>query len=128
MKNVFSILALFLCVNLFGTVPEYLDVTRRNAGPNGYDKVDQKWTDREGSKGELKCINEGSAKCAWQESGVGEYPIDLDLYTELILTEYENNENDGSGTINVNGEIFSFTVIESLGEGDGTVRYYFHNL
>ncbi|GGH66855.1 hypothetical protein [Phaeocystidibacter marisrubri] len=129
MKKVFIFLGPLLfsfSIAFAGEVPDRVIYKRSGGGENGYSSVKQKWLDTTSDEtvGSLKCTGEGLIRCIWQTSGVG-YPIDLDTYAEEILTMYDSESDDGSGTIVVGSTTFTYQVIENLGKGDGTVIFTF---
>ncbi|GGH66845.1 hypothetical protein [Phaeocystidibacter marisrubri] len=124
MKRLLSLTGVctLLTISAQATVPEYLDVRKSGGGPEGYDKVRQDWTGE--NRGKLTCYNEGTSSCHWREFiGAQGYPIDIDFISTQILNEYENGNSNRIGTIVVGDAIVHYWILESLGNGDGTIRF-----
>jgi hypothetical protein len=105
-------------------IPSRLDLVRSGGGPDGYKTVSQQWTGPE--SGKLTCEGGGLIKCSWYYKGSLAYPVDFNEYAYEILVA---NQNGGSstGTYNVNGFVFTYSVLHNNGGGDGHVVFLILN-
>jgi hypothetical protein len=119
-RLIVTIVCVFLSSSLSASKPKYIDAIKSGGGQNGYDKVVQEWTGDE--SGLLKCTNPGNIACRWMD--LGGSSINIYNYLSLVLTHYENG-GSASGTMTVGSTTFNFWVLESYGDGDGRVLFYF---
>lgn len=105
-------------------VPSRLDLVRSGGGPDGYKTVTQQWTGPD--SGKLTCEGDGLIECGWQYKGSILYPVDFDEYAYEILVSNQNG-GSSSGTYNVNGFIFTYSVVYNNGGGDGYVVFIILN-
>lgn len=96
--------------------PKKINATKSDKGPNGYDQVDQKWTGAD--SGNLTCKNPGNATCEWLSLNTSGGSWDINAAFDQIMMSGAN-----SGTINENGVIITFIVIERLPENQGTIEF-----
>ena len=96
--------------------PRKINATKSDKGPNGYDQVDQKWTGAD--SGDLTCKNSGNTTCEWLSvsSSGGNWNVNA-AFDQIMMS------GANSGTIDENGVIITFTVIERLTDNQGTIEF-----
>jgi hypothetical protein len=117
--KILSIL-LFCSSIAYGAIPERINCYKNDKGPNGYEKVTQTWVST--SEGKLTCNYPGYEKCEWSQSI--NYPIDIELFTGLILSEFDVTKTS-SGTMVIGAISFNYRVVQSFGNGYGEVAFHF---
>jgi len=112
---------LFFCSSfVYGAIPDRINCYKNDKGPNGYRIVTQTWVSE--TQGKLTCNYPGYEGCRWSQSI--NYPVDIEFFTELILSEYEAN-GTSSGTMVIGAVSFNYWVVQSLGNGNGEVAFHF---
>jgi hypothetical protein len=115
------VVILFFCSSFaYGTIPERINCYKNDKGPSGYRVVTQTW--ESDTQGKLTCNYPGYEVCKWSSSI--NYPIDIELFTGLILSEFEAGGNN-SGTMVIGAVSFKYWVVQSLGNSNGEVAFHF---
>jgi hypothetical protein len=105
-------------------VPSRLDLVRSGGGADGYRTVIQQWTGPD--SGKLTCEGDGLIACNWYTNGSIPFPVDFNEYAYDILIANQNGSSS-TGTYNVNGFVFTYSVINNYGGGDGHVVFIILN-